>query len=300
MPRRERPSNHDGGRPPRRERPTRRERPAQGGSDGRGTRGGVDTRRPAAPTSWDPLATWYNGWVGEGGSEHHREVAVPATMRLLDPQRGESILDVGCGQGVLAPFVARTGARYLGVDASPRLLDLAKKVHAREGKFLLADARQLPGKRDLQEHAYDGVVFLLSLQDMDPLDQVLAGAAWALKPGGRLVLLLTHPSFRIPRQSGWGWDDGRKLVYRRIDRYLTPLPVPMNPPGGNGVVTRSFHRPISAYVNALGQQGLWVDRLEELPAHKLSVAGGTVKAVEHARTEIPLFLGIRARSSQGK
>jgi hypothetical protein len=37
-----------------------------------------------------------------------------------------------------------------------------------------------------------------------------------------MVLLLTHPCFRVPRQSGWGWDEQRKLQYRRVDRYLTP------------------------------------------------------------------------------
>ena len=43
---------------------------------------------------------------------------------------------------------------------------------------------------------------------VDPLEPALASAAWALRPGGRLALLLTHPCFRIPRQSGWGWDEG--------------------------------------------------------------------------------------------
>jgi SAM-dependent methyltransferase len=248
------------------------------------------------------LATWYNGWVGEGGSEYHRELAVPAVMRLLDPRAGEAILDVGCGQGVLAPFVSRAGAQYVGVDASPRLLELARKTHGRDGKYLLGDARQLPGMRELQQSSYDGVVFLLSLQDMDPLETVVAGAAWAVCPGGRVVLLLTHPSFRVPRQSGWGWDEGRKLVYRRVDRYLTPLPVPMNSPGGKatGTVTRSFHRPISAYVNALAYHGLWVDRMEELPAHKLSTSTGSRHAEELARKEIPLFLAVRARLAESE
>src|SRR5437764_15402189 len=91
-------------------------------------------RRPAASTSWDPLAYWYNGWVGEGGSEHHREVAIPATLRLQDPQPGQRILDVGAGQGVLAPAIARIGANYTGVDAAPRLLMLARKHHGAAGR----------------------------------------------------------------------------------------------------------------------------------------------------------------------
>jgi ubiquinone/menaquinone biosynthesis C-methylase UbiE len=250
-----------------------------------------------AATSWDPLAAWYDGWVGEGGSEHHRQVAIPSVLRLLEPAPGEQILDVGSGQGVLAPHIAAAGARYTGVDASPRLLSMARNRHGRDSTFVLGNARQLSSLPGIQKGAFDAVVFLLSIQDMDPLDKILAESARVLKPGGRIVLLLTHPSFRIPRQSGWGWDEGRKLVYRRIDRYLTPLSVPMKPfPGRESrSTTRSFHRPVQDYVNGLAAHGLLVDRMEESPAHRLSVAGGSGRAEEVARREIPLFLGLRAR-----
>lgn len=260
-------------------------------ADRRITRG--RPRRPAASTSWDALAQWYDGWVGEGGSEHHRQVAVPEALRLLDLRGGETVLDVGAGQGVLAPGVSRAGATYVGVDASPRLIDLARQRHDDDGTFLVGDARRLTSLPGLRPGTFDAVVFLLSLQDMDPLDQVLREAAAMLKPDGRMVIVLTHPAFRIPRQSGWGFDEGRKLVYRRVDRYLTPLPVPMKPYPGKTGVTRSFHRPLSAYVNGLAAHGLLVDHLDELPGFKLQ-AGPTPKANEMARLEIPLFLGLRA------
>jgi SAM-dependent methyltransferase len=253
-------------------------------------------RPPAAATSWDALATWYNGWVGEGGSEYHRAVVIPAVMRLLDPRRGEQVLEVGAGQGALAPAVARVGAQYTGVDASPRLIQMARRHHGKDGRFLVGDARRLTSISELEPGSFDAVVFMLSLQDMDPLEEVVASAARMLTPGGRMVILLTHPAFRIPRQSGWGWDEGRKLVYRRVDRYLTPLPVPLKSlPGKEGGVTRSFHRPIEAYVNALASNGLLVDRMEEIPAHRFRITGGSSRAENMARKEIPLFLGIRAR-----
>ena len=163
-------------------------------------------RRPATRTSWDPVADWYTGWVGEAGSKHHRQLAIPAVLELLELRRGEKVLDIGCGHGVLAPFVTKAGAQYVGVDASDKLLEYARRHHGRHGRFLLGDARSLPAVRGVREGEYDAAVFLLSLQDMDPLQDVLASATWALKPGGRTVLLMTHPCFRVPRQSGWGWD----------------------------------------------------------------------------------------------
>lgn len=254
-------------------------------------------RRPAAATSWDPLAAWYDGWVGEGGSEHHRTVAIPALLRLLEPEPGEQILDLGAGQGVLAPYVARAGASYTGVDASPRLIQMARQHHGSSGRFIVGDATRLSSVPQLHKGSFDAIVFLLSLQDMDPLEPVLACASWALKPRGRVALLLTHPAFRVPRQSGWGWDEGRKLVFRRVDRYLTPLPVPMKPyPGRESCsTTRSFHRPLEAYVNGLAKQGLYIDHMEEIPGHKSPGPARSGRAEDLARREIPLFLGLRAR-----
>ena len=125
---------------------------------------------------------------------------------------------------------------------------------------------------------------------------VIQQTASLLVERGRLVLLLTHPAFRIPRQSGWGWDEGRKLVYRRIDRYLTPLPVPLKAlPGKDArATTRSFHRPLQEYINTLGENGLLSQRFLEIPGYKVSTGSGSARADEHARAEIPLFLGLRA------
>ena len=60
------------------------------------------------------MATWYDGWVGDRGSAYHRELAIPAVLDLLQPSPGESILDVGGGQGVLAPALVEAGARVDG------------------------------------------------------------------------------------------------------------------------------------------------------------------------------------------
>jgi SAM-dependent methyltransferase len=253
-------------------------------------------RRAAAATAWDPVADWYAGWVGEQGSEHHRRLAIPAVLDLLKPLSGEQILDLGAGSGVLAPTIAAAGAHYTGVDASLRLLSYARQRHGRSGRFLLGDATRLPALRELDAGSFDGVVFMLSVQDMNPLDAVFASAAWALRRGGRLVLLITHPCFRVPRQSGWGWDETRKLRYRRIDRYLTPLAVPMKTYNSGRGATRSYHRPLEAYVNGLAACGLRIDQFREIPTYQVAPDGARARAENLAHREIPLFLGIRARN----
>ena len=232
------------------------------------------------------MASWYDGMVGGSGSRYHRFVALPATLGLLEPQAGERILDLGAGQGVLAPSISKAGATYTGVDLSPRLVKQARRRHDERGTFLVGDARRLEGLRGLKAESFDAGVFLLSLQDMDPLDEVIASAGWALKPKARLVLFMVHPCFRVPRGSGWGFDEARKLRYRRVDRYLTPAAVPMKAHKGGS--TRSFHRPLQSYVEALTKEGFTVDRLLELPDDPRA------RKQEDANPDIPLFLALRA------
>ena len=241
---------------------------------------------------WDPVANWYDGWMGELGSHHHQRLAIPAALDLLALERGEQVLDLGCGNGALAAHAARLGARYTGIDISPRLIAIAQARHGAHGRFVRGDVRQLERLRELEQGRYDAAVFLLSIQDMNPLSRVIEAAAWALHPGSRLVIVMTHPCFRVPRQSGWGHDPQRDLRFRRVDTYLQPLTVPMKPYGRHQPgTTISFHRPLGAYVSALSEAGLLLDALHELT----SFQEGASAAERRAQAQIPLFAALRAR-----
>ena len=259
----------------------------------------ANPRRPGgAPgeTSWERVATWYDGWVGDRGSAYHRELAIPAVMDLLQPGAGEEILDVGGGQGVLAPYLTDTGASVTVVDASAKLVSAGQRRHGRRTgvRFVVGDARRLPAVAGLREASFDAATFMLSIQDMDALDDVVRGVDWALRTVSRVILLMTHPAFRQPRHSGWGFDEGRKLTYRRIDGYLSEMAVPMKSLGG-GLPTRSFHRPISSYVNAFAEAGFATDAMLEVPDLPPDRRPGkAARGDARANAEIPIFLGLRA------
>ena len=80
----------------------------------------------SAPTHWGDAADWYDGLVGEAGSEYHRHVVLPGAARLLATKPGDSVLDLACGQGVFCRLLARQGVQATGVDAAPDLIRFAK------------------------------------------------------------------------------------------------------------------------------------------------------------------------------
>lgn len=246
-------------------------------------------------TSWEPVAEWYMGWVGNKGSKHHRTLAIPAVLELVGDCRGERVLEIGCGHGILAPHIVGAGGHYTGVDISPTLIGQARRKGGRAARFLIGDARSLQKIEGLEPGGFDVAVFMLSIQDMEPLSAVLRAAAWAVKVGGRVIILMVHPCFRVPRQSGWGWDGNRKLQFRRIDRYLTPLQVSRGPQSGKlQGATRSFHRPLSAYVNELAQAGFLLEQMVEIPGYAAEDTPGRRRSEPRDNQDIPLFLGVRA------
>lgn len=240
-------------------------------------------------------ARWYDAVVGEGGSQYQEQLIFPGALRLLSLKRGEQLLDVACGQGAFVRLTAQAGAAVTGVDLSPELIRLAKeRSKAVAARFMVGDARSL-GER-LKGVTFDAAVCLLAIQNMEPIEPVCAGLSVLLKPRGRLVLVLNHPAFRIPRQSEWGWDEARKIAYRRVDRYLSPLEIPIQTHPGSrpGMTTWSFHRPLQSYVMALTEAGFVINALEEWASQRTSQPGPRARAENRARAEFPLFLALRA------
>jgi ubiquinone/menaquinone biosynthesis C-methylase UbiE len=258
---------------------------------------GLPTKRDAIQgESWEHVAAWYDSLAGELGTEFQQEVVIPGVLRLLELRRGEKALDLACGQGAVSRALHKAGAQVTGVDLSPRLIEMARQRSPKAIRYIVSDARHV---ESLADGSFDVIVFVLAAQNIEAIEPVFAECARLLRPGGRLVMVTTHPAFRIPRQSGWKYDEERRLLFRAVDRYLTPLKIPidMKPfkrPGRR--LTWTYHRPMQAYVNGLAAAGLWVNALEEWPSHRVSQPGPMAKAENRARAEFPLFLALRAVS----
>lgn len=98
---------------------------------------------------------------------------------LLDPQPGERILDLGCGDGTLTELIAARGVDVVGVDASPEMVAAARHRGVRAE---VVDATSLP-----LDGEFDAVFTNAVLHWIDDLAPVLAGVRRALRQGGRFV-----------------------------------------------------------------------------------------------------------------
>src|SRR6476660_3990540 len=82
-----------------------------------------DERSGSKSVSLNPSSSW-------SPTDYAANAAfVPAlggpALALLDPQPGEMILDIGCGDGILPQRIMASGARVIGLDASPEMVEAA-------------------------------------------------------------------------------------------------------------------------------------------------------------------------------
>jgi len=246
-------------------------------------------------TSWGNVAGWYDGLLG-GTDTYQEKVILPNLVRLLAPRQGLRVLDLACGQGYFSRAFAAKGAKVTGADISSELIAKAREYSSGNITYLTAPADKLIG---LKEKSFDAVTIVLALQNIQNLDGTLVECRRVLDKGGRLLLVLNHPAFRIPKKSEWGFDEKKQVQYRRVDAYLSEsqAEIKMEPSKSGGVITVSFHRPLQLYVKALAKNGFAVTRLEEWVSHRESEAGPRAKAEDRARKEIPLFLFLETVTS---
>ena len=149
------------------------------------------------PADWPGIAAWYDELVVAGSGPH--ELAVALTMRLVPDLRGARVLDLACGQGLAARALARGGAASVtGVDLAPEMIELARGHEAAEPLgigYQVADAQALPG---LADRSFDLVNCQLALMDIPDLRATVSAVARVLRPGGRFVFVIGHPSFLAP------------------------------------------------------------------------------------------------------
>lgn len=244
-------------------------------------------------TSWGGVSDWYDNYLETNKDSYQEKVIAPNLIRILDIKKGMQILDLACGQGFFSRKFAARGASVTGADISKELIAQAKK-RSPEIDFYATPAHILTFAKT---GSFDAVTIVLAIQNIENMLAVFTEAHRTLKIGGKLVLVLNHPTFRIPKNSSWGYDEKEKTQYRRIDTYLSTSTskIVMHPGQPVSEATISYHRSLQEFFKTLAKAGFVVSRLEEWISHKKSEAGPRQNAEDTARKEIPLFMMLEAK-----
>lgn len=245
---------------------------------------------------WNENARWWDARMNEGNDWHNRLIA-PAVKRLLDIQTGEDVVDLACGNGLLARALAQQGARVLACDFSTEFLECARARSREYGDRIgyrlidLTDRNQLTTLGNAQFHA---AVCNMAIMDMASITPLLDGVLRLLRPQGRFVLSILHPCFNTSgtRLIAERDDKDRHVKYAvQVNRYLSL--VPELGVGITGQPSRHyyFHRPLSVLLSACFAAGFVLDAFEEPNPHAVPESAAPLSWDNF--TEIPPVLVMR-------
>ncbi|MCP4644968.1 MAG: class I SAM-dependent methyltransferase [bacterium] len=249
---------------------------------------------------WNANAEWWDDRIGDG-NDFQTELIEPASLRLLQLQSGERVVDAACGAGRFARIMAEQGASVDAFDYSEAFIARARErtpEDLTDIRYHVIDGTDSDQVHSLGTGQFNAAASNMALMDMASIEPLFAGIFDLLKPGGRFVFSVTHPCFhsigvtKVIEQHCTESSKGASHGIR-VMRYITP-----GSAKGEGIRNQPqlqyyFHRPLHLLLAAAFKAGFTVDGLEE-PAFPADEAKSGVMGW-HCMPEIPPVLVVRVR-----
>lgn len=192
---------------------------------------------PVSREAYDKLASSYS--VRAPTKPHNAYYERPASLSLLGNVRGRRVLDAACGPGIYAELLADRGAEVVGFDASEKMVTLARERLRGRAEVRRANLEE-PLER-LEGDSFDLVVSALAMDYVEDWGVPLSEFYRVLKPAGKLVFSVEHPTFKFVEH-----------VYQGEGSYFETELVGMEWRGfAESVWMPSFRRPLGAMVDAI-------------------------------------------------
>ena len=102
-----------------------------------------------------------------------------SVIELLNPRKGEKILDIGCGDGELTQQLKEKGCLVIGIDSSPSMVESTKNRGI--------EAYVIDGQTIDFQNQFDAVFSNAALHWLTQPERVIKGVYLSLKPNGRFV-----------------------------------------------------------------------------------------------------------------
>lgn len=227
---------------------------------------------------WSAISTAYDEVVGEVGDPSQNKIINPIIEKLLGDLSGKTVLDGGCGNGYWSRKLSKTAKKVVGIDFTSELIAKANERGVPNNvTFLVGNL----GNLDLESEMFDVVLLNMVLIDIENLNQVAGEISRVTKPGGSVVISITHPCFENPPNTYSLKNDRNQTTARVISNYFK-----------EGLVLdeanqyQHYHYTLSYYLNSFAQNTFVVEKMEEPNSAEIMQAG-----TDH----YPYFLIIKLR-----
>jgi SAM-dependent methyltransferase len=233
-----------------------------------------DAGRLAQETAqiWDRKAAFWDSLMGAEGNAFYRTVVRPAQNRLLALQWTEVVLDVACGNGLVARELSRVASRVIACDVSAEMIARARARSIVDGitnvDYAVVDATDERALRALGGGKFDAAVCSMALMDIPEIEPLFRALRVLLTPAGRFVFTLMHPCFN--QRGAQMVEELDEHEGRPAPRFSIKVNEYLDVPVRRGMGARGepephyyFHRTLSRLLGAAFAAGFVLDALEE-------------------------------------
>jgi SAM-dependent methyltransferase len=119
---------------------------------------------------------------------------------MCEPIKDARIFDLGCGEGYVSrQLINRGAASVVAIDISEKMIDSAKSIETVGISYSVGDARSMA---EYDSESFDLVLamFLFNYLNVEESAQTIKEIFRILKPGGRFVMAVPHPSLPFLRK----------------------------------------------------------------------------------------------------
>ena len=138
---------------------------------------------------------------------------------------GATVLDIGCGGGILTEALARRGARITGIDATPAVIDVARQHAAQTGLDITYEITTAEAHATVARATYDTVVCMELIEHVPSPRSLLDAAASLVREGGDFFLSTLNRSPRAYVEAILGAEYVLRLLpigTHDYARFITP------------------------------------------------------------------------------
>lgn len=171
-----------------------------------------------------------NAWWDKEGEFKPLHLLNPARLAFIQERSkglaGKSVLDIGCGGGILTESMAKLSSTAQGIDLAQDSINVAK-LHAMENQVTNVQYELVPAEQHANQspEVYDVVTCMEMLEHVPDPASIIAAAAQACKPGGDVFFSTLNKTTKAYLLAILGAENVMKLVPKGThdyDKFIKP------------------------------------------------------------------------------